>query len=84
MKQLSDIKYPDDFENPSTAVAGDETINDMISRLGTDIDEVGVEQVSNISTADAMVILDTLGYVEVYKLVASCRVEKKQEDNVSP
>ena len=68
MKQLADIKYPDDFTNPECAVAGDETISKLINLL-----KMGNHE--PISTADAMVILTPTGNVEVYKLVASCEVE---------
>lgn len=68
MIQLNTISYPKDFVSPTTRVAGDDTINQLIKRLK-------MEQDHFVSTMDTLVILDATGYVEVYKLAASCRVE---------
>lgn len=68
MKELNEVKYPSGFINPKTAVLGDEGINKLIKMLK-------MEQGHFISTADTLVIMSGLGFVEVYRLVASCEVE---------
>ena len=68
MKKLNEVKFPKDFTKPETAVLRDRGINELIKLLKAEPDYF-------IASADTLVILTDLGYVEVYKLGASCEVE---------
>ena len=77
MKQLRDVEYPRDFVNPKMAVAGDATLNDLIRSLSLERCKGAGNTIraDYISTKDTLVMLNTSGFVEVYKLVAQCEVE---------
>lgn len=67
LPQLGNIRFPEDFINPEMNIVGDEHINKLIGHIKPGN--------TMISTGDALVMLNELGFVEVYKLVAECEVD---------
>jgi len=74
LKNLKDIKYPEDFINPECKIVTEADINNMVQKV-TAIDPI-------ISTGDKMVALVAdLGYIEVWLKIAECEIDY---DNLSP
>jgi len=68
LKQLKDVKYPDDFKCPRVSVVSDVGINELLNTLPISADEF-------VGTGNTLVVLTSTGYLEVYIKIAECEVE---------
>ena len=68
IKNIKDIKYPEDFTNPECKIVTEADINNMVQKV--------TAKDNAISTADKMVTLVAdLGYVEVWLKIGECQVD---------
>ena len=77
-KLIKDIKFPKDFTSPPAVALSDAEVNALIDRVKQRAADGNNS--STMGSGDTLVLMNELGYVEVYKFHSECECSYDDEN----